>query len=302
MTDNPTTPPVDNQTTQTPEPPAAPDAGGVATQTHPTFSWKTQLGPDLGQAPFLQTYEDTPEGLQKAFESHDNLQKLIGHEKVPIPKSAEDVDGWNRFAKAMGIPDAAEGYGLPDAEIPESMKQMGVTLDKNQFAEIMHAHKVHPDAVKGIWEAYVDQNIKAYDSAMQQHQGKLEDTVNQLRSEWGDAYETNVELGQAVINQFSDDQEMNDYLTSMLTQDPRGVKFMAKIGNQFAENQIGEFKMRKFSMEPAEAQEEIDKMTSDLNGPYMNQSGAHTERAHQEAIARVNHLRQVVLRAKQGQA
>jgi hypothetical protein len=250
--------------------------------------WKSSLRTDLRDSPFAQKFEDTPDGLNKALESYGNLEKLLGHEKVPIPKDVNDVEGWNRFSKAMGIPDKAEGYGLPDAKIPPELK--GLSLDKNTFAEVMHSHKVHPSAVKGIWETYQKMTIDSYKQAMEEHGKKLNETVNRLKGEWGDAYQTNVELGQMVINKFSDDQETNDYITSILTQDPRGIKFLAKIGDQFAENKVGEFQMKRFTLSPDEAMEEVDKLKRDMDGPYMNQKGKFTAREHQAAVDRVNML------------
>jgi hypothetical protein len=258
--------------------------------------WKTGINTDLRNSPLLQKFEDTPEGLNKALESHANLEKLLGHEKVPIPKDVNDVEGWNRFSKAMGIPDKAEGYGLADAAIPESMK--GMTLDKNKFAEIAHAHKLTPAQAKGLWETYARENISSYESAMKAHQEQLTKTVNTLKGEWGDAYQTNVELGQMVINKFSPDQETNDLMTAVVASDPRLIKAFAKIGEQFAENKVGEFQMKRFSLAPEEAESEIEKMVKDLDGPYMNQSNKWSSREHQAAIDRVNSLRASIQRAK----
>lgn len=262
--------------------------GGETQQAAISNSWKASLRNDLRDSPLLQKFEDTPDGLNKALESHANLEKLLGHEKVPIPKDINDVEGWNRFSKAMGIPDKAQGYGLPDANIPESMKDL--TLDKNKFAEVMHAHKVHPSAVKGIWETYQKMAIDSYKGVMEKQQAKLTETVNTLKGEWGDAYNTNVELGQLVINKFSSDQETNDYITSMLCQDPRGIKFLSKIGSQFAENKVGEFQMKRFSLAPDEAMEEVRKIKSDLDGPYHNSKGKFTDAEHQASMDRVNML------------
>lgn len=259
--------------------------------------WKSQIGTDLRNSPLLQKFEDTPEGLNKALESHANLEKLLGHEKVPIPKDINDVEGWNRFSKALGIPDKAEGYGLPDFQMPEAMK--GMAIDKNKFADVVHAHKLTPDQAKGLWKVYNEINTEAYTKAMEAHKEQLTNTVNALKGEWGDAYETNVELGQMVINKFSDDQEMNDYLTSVLSQDPRGIKFLAKVGDQFAENKIGEFQMKKFSMAPNEAMEEVQKMKQDLNGPYWNKANKFTKGEQEAAIARVNMLMATALKARQ---
>ena len=266
------------------------DAGSVAK------SWKSSVRTDLKDSPLLQKFEDTPDGLNKALESHANLEKLLGHDKVPIPKDVNDIEGWNRFSKALGIPDKATGYGLPDPTYPDDMK--GMAIDKNKFADIVHAHKLTPAQAQGLWKAYNDVNIDAYGKAMEAHKKSINDVVTRLKGEWGDAYNVNIELGQTVINKFSPDQETNDYLTNQLSKDPRAIKFLAKIGEQFAENKVGEFQMKRFSLAPEEAQNEINKMVKDLEGPYMNVKSKHTEAEHQAAIARVDMLRASINRAK----
>lgn len=265
-------------------------SGGTETTTTTTPSmsgnWKTGLSTDLRNAPFLQKFEDTTEGLGKAIESYGNLEKLLGHEKVPIPKGDDDAEGWNRFKKAMGIPERAAEYGLPDAQIPKELQNAGV--NKERFAEIVHAHKLTPAQAKSLWKTYNDINVETYNKAMESHQKAMTETINRLKGEWGDAYETNVELGQMTINKFSDDQEMNDFLTATLAQDPRGIKFLAKIGNQFAENKVGEFQIKRFSKAPEEAKMEWQKIVRDPNHPYNNDKALPQER--QAAIDYVNAL------------
>ncbi len=277
----------------------AADAAGATAGAGQAWNWKSQLTPDIKGSPLTSKFDDSPDGLNKALTSYMNLEQLLGHEKVPIPKDVNDVEGWNRFSKAMGIPDKAEGYGLADASIPEDMAKNGLTLNKQQFAEVMHAHKVHPSAVKGIWETYQKLNVESYQKVMNEHKEKLVKTVNQLKSEWGDKYDVNVELGQMVINKFSADKETNDFLTSLMTTDPRAIKFLAKLGDQFAENKIGEFSIKRFSMAPAEAKEECLKMSRDMNGPYMNQSGKYTDAEHKAAVDRYNMLVGVSMRGNQ---
>lgn len=281
-----------------PAPVAAPvaDPAPVTEPVLPSMTWKSHLGADLKGSPLMEKFDDSADGLNKAFESHANLEQLLGHEKVPIPKGAEDVEGWNRFSKAMGIPDKAENYGLADAKLPESMD--GISINKDKFSEIVHAHKLTPSQASGLWEAYQAEGIGAYQSAQEGLNKQLTDTVNALKGEWGDAYDTNIELGQAVINKFGSDQDAIDFITATLAKDPRGVKFLAKIGDQFAENKIPEFSMKRFSLAPDEAQGEIDKMTHDLEGPYMNTANKYTPKEHQAAIDRVNALRASINKAK----
>lgn len=289
--DNTATPVADNPDTQ--EAPVTPETSTSATEGF-TSGWKSTLNTDLRNSPLLQKFEDTPEGLNKAFESQANLEKLLGHEKVPIPKDEKDTEGWNRFSKAMGIPDKADGYGLPDPNLPESLK--GFALDKGKFAEIVHAHKLTPGQAKGLWKVYNEMNVNNYNQAMAKHKEAITQNINRLKGEWGDAYDTNIELGQTVINKFSDDQEMNDYLTAALSQDPRGIKFLAKLGNEFAENKVGEFQMRRFSLAPDQAKEELDKIRRDPKHPYNDRNATDAE--HDRAVQYVNSLHALIAKGK----
>jgi len=266
----------------------------TSTQEVVGFSWKDKLGTDLKGSPSLQKFDDSPEGLSKAMESYHNLEKLLGHEKVPIPKGPEDKDGWARFSKAMGIPYKAENYGLADADLPESMK--GLTFDKQKFAEIVHAHKLTPGPAKGLWKAYTDMSLESYGNALKDHEQAMTQTINQLRSEWGDTYEANIDLTQLVISKFAPDKETEDYLTATLTKDPKAIKFLAKIGSQFAENKIGEFSYQNFSLSPEQAEAEAHAMMSDIKGPYHN----NNDETRRVAIDRVNSLLAISQKAKRG--
>lgn len=266
-------------------------------QQETAFSWKSNVGTDLRDSPLMQKFEDTSDGLNKAIESHANLEKLLGHEKVPIPKDADDTEGWARFSKAMGIPDKADGYKLGDVQMPEAMK--GFSIDKKKFAEVVHQQKLTPAQGEGLWKVYNELNVQTFNQAMTEQQNKINETINSLKGEWGDAYDSNVELGQMVINKFSDSQEMNDMVTSVLSKDPHGIKFLAKIGGQFAENKIGDFHMKRFTVGPEEARDAIDKIMKDPDHAYFGLKS--TAKEHDAAVEYVNSLYATINRAK-GQA
>ena len=59
----------------------------------------------------MQKFADTKEGLTAAVTSHLELEKMLGGEKVPIPKGPDDKEGWQRYSKAMGVPVNPNEYG-----------------------------------------------------------------------------------------------------------------------------------------------------------------------------------------------
>lgn len=288
IVENPVTPVVEN-----PETPVAPVVTPVPLAPE-AFSWKTQLPSDFQNSPTLKKFEDTKDGFKEAVRSHLELERLLGYEKVPIPKGKDDSAAWSIFSKAMGIPEKPDGYGLPDAVIPDTMK--GLTFDKAKFSEIVHQNRLTPEAAKGIWGAYTDMTKQAYAKAQKDHQDLITNNINQLKGEWGDAYQSKIELGQMVINKFSEDKDTNDYITAVLSKDPAGIRFLAKIGDQFAENKIGDFKYQRHSLTPEEAQNEWDSIRRDMNHPYNNDKAPQAER--DRAIQYVNSLVGIARRPK----
>jgi hypothetical protein len=186
----------------------------------------------------------------------------------------------------MGIPDKAESYGLADPVLPPEMKE--VKLDKNRFAEIVHAHKLTPNQAKGLWEAYQRETITSYQNSVTDFKNQMSQVVNQLKAEWGDAYEANIDLGQTVINKFAGDDATKEFITALMLKDPRSIRFLAQIGNQFAENKVGDFQMKRFSLAPEEARDEWKKIANDPNHPYNNEKASPRDR--NAAIDYVNSL------------
>jgi len=282
---------------QNPNPPQNQSPNPKAEQA-PTFSWQSQIGDDLASAPSIKKFPDTKEGLVQAATSYIQLEKLLGNDKVPIPKGPNDVAARARFNKALGIPDSPNGYTLADVEIPKNME--GLSFDKAKFAEVAHKHDLTPGAAKGLWETYTNMVKQQYANTVKASEEAVTAAINTLREEWGDAYKSKVDLGQMVINRFSDDKEMNDYVTAVLSKDARGIKFLAKIGEQFAENKIGDFKYQRHSLTPDEAQSEWDAIRGNPAHPYNNDRAPQAER--DRAIAYVNSLIRIARQRPVGQA
>ena len=252
----------------------------------PETGWKSGIGEDLSGAPALQKFEDTPDGLAKVAESYVNLEKLLSHDKVPLPKGADDLEGRAAFNKAIGVPETSTEYNLKDVTYGGELGK--ISYSKEGFSEVVHKYGLTPEQATGLWKEYTEGANNVYHAHEQQLQDNLNTTINMLRSEWGDAYAANVELGQLVITKFAEDQDMGDFLTATLSKDPAGMKFLAKVGTQFSENKVGGFQYQKFSVSPDEAMDEITKIKADPKHAYNDL--AATEKDHAMAVDQVNRL------------
>ena len=255
-------------------------------ETHQEFTWKSNLNPDFANSPTIKNFPDTKEGFNSAVKSHLELQKMMGYEKVPIPKGPQDTVAMEAFKKAFKIPEKPEGYSLQDPTLPDIMKDH--KFDKAAFQAGLHKHNVTPDQAKGLWETYTEMVKGQYAKALKDHQDHVAQVGNTMRQEWGEAYQSKVEMGQMVINKFSENQDMNDWLTTVLSKDPMGVKFLSKIGEQFSENKIGDFKYQRHSLTPDEIDRELSSIRGDMNHPYNNEKVPQADRL--KAIDYVNNL------------
>ena len=273
----------EQQGTQTTNPTPATE---TTTEQAPGFSWKGKAGADLSKAPAMEKFADTEEGLAELGKSYVNLEKLLGHEKVPLPKGPEDAEGRAAFNKAIGVPATPNEYNLPDAELPEAAQ--GMTFDKGSFQEIVHKYGLTPGQAQGLWTEYTKMSGDLYGQHMEQYKQDLDKNINALRKEWGDAYPGNIELGDLAIAKLADSQEMGDWLTATLSKNPYGMKFLAKVGNTFAENKIGDFQYKRYGLTPEEAQKEMASIRNNPDHPYNNENAPQKDR--DAAIDHVNRL------------
>jgi len=115
-----------------------------------------------------------------------HLEKLIGGEKVPVPKGESDTEGWERVYKALGRPATPEDYKLADAESAAAYHKLGLT------ARQASGLSAWQDSLK----------------AAQEQRGKDEAGVKRaqqmavVRKEWAGEFEENLRLGKRAVREF----------------------------------------------------------------------------------------------------
>jgi hypothetical protein len=199
--------------------------------------------------------------------SYLELQTLLGHNKVPIPKDENDKAAIAVLNRALGVPDAPDGYQL---ESPKIEGIEGVAFGADQFKQIMHKRNVPQSMAKGLMEDYVgllqgirENNIKNFNAA-------VEKAKAELVKEWGAAYEQKVKLAQAVMNKFSRNKEEFDHINALIGEDSIALRWLASVGENFSEGALGPVGNQgsRFTKTPAEAKAEYDKIMMDANDIY----------------------------------
>lgn len=242
-------------------------------------AWYSGLPADLANNPTVQKYKSAEDQVK----GHLELVSKLGSDRVAWPKDANDKAGWAEVNKRLGVPEKAEGYKLPNVDMP---KELGIpAFDKNTFGQMMKDINATPAQAAKLWENYTGSLIKGFNSANETYQKQVEGAKAALQQEWGEAYQTKIQRGQQVIDAFSSDAEQRDAITAMLAKEPGGLKFLASIGDKMAESSIGGFQDKKaFTLTPDEAKLELSRLKA--NPDYRSDS----DRVRGPLVERANDL------------
>lgn len=237
--------------------------------------WKAGLPDDLRADPSLESIKDIP-GLAK---SYVNAQKLIGRDKIPMPKDESDPL-WEDVYKRLGRPDTPDSYefvkpeGLPDYD----------EASEKAFKEQAHKLGLSAKQAKGLFEWYGATSLEKFNAMNETQKATLEQGLSALKTEWGQAYADKVAQAQKAVGFYGDD-ELKGFLNDTgLGNHPAMVKLFAKLGSGLKED--GLRGTQGANLTPADAQSKINAILQDPNHPYHDRY----KPGHKEAIEEVLRL------------
>ena len=278
----------EEQTTQTTEPVAETTETTTATetvtqptaQTPITNSWKDSISEEFRQDPNIAKFTE----IDALAKSYINATRMIGQDKVAVPNNNSTDDQWNEVYDKLGRPESPDKYQL-------DIKSEAVPLDEGaikSFAENAHQLGLNNKQAQGILEFYKN----SMEGSAQQNQVDMEtaqaNAEQELRKEWGRAYEDNIKKAGAVAKANMDanilDMQLKD--GTRLGDHPAVIKGFANIANLMSEDKLVSTESENVS-QGIDYDAEISKIVNDRDGPYWNK--AHPE--HDKIVQKVFNLR-----------
>ena len=185
---------------------------------------------------FLEAFDPTTrEWVQKKgwnspaamASSYREIEKLIGGEKLPIPKDPNDKAAWDVVHRALGKPESPEGYGL------DKIEGLDPAFAK-EASKAFHDLGLSPKQAQALVE-FQTNGVKARVEAMEnEFQQKRQLDVNGLKKDWGNQFDAKVEMGRRAAKQFGFDGTMLEALERSIGTRAISEKLVA-IGEAFAE-------------------------------------------------------------------
>lgn len=228
--------------------------------------WYDSLNDEYKNHPSIQKFQDA-NGMAKSYLS---LEAMLGQEKIPVPKNADDTNAWALYRKAFDVPETADNYNIK-VEGVEDSKLKGLK-------DIFHKYNISQAAAQELTNAHI-QDFKDYEAAkVQAFNAEADKASEELRKDWGAKYDENLAAAKTFLEKMSTSKEEYDYFDSKIGNDPKFIKLLSKMGQSISEGNLGGFEGQGggFAKTPAEAKEELDKILSDPDDAFW--AGARNKR------------------------
>ena len=221
----------------------------------------------------------------QALESYQHLEKTMrapADQVVRLPKE-DDAEGWGDVYTRLGRPEEPAGYKLNEAEVPE-----GVPDFTPRLREWAHEAGLSQNQTSQIHEKGQARLVEMTQEAEAQRLEQSAAGEQDLRREWGEAWDANVANGKRFVQSFKIDQDTLGKLESALG--TAGLyKLAADIGRGLGEHGMptgaeDDGGGLTFGMPPASAKAKIADLSldKDFMDQYMD--------GRKEAVARMTRL------------
>jgi hypothetical protein len=288
--------PVAGQSALTTDAPASPETPAPAatadllsgTAPLPSSSWFEGLPEGLKANPTLQNFKG--KDVSAVAESLVNAEKLIGGSlRLPTEKDtpADRAAKMEKVYAQLGRPATPDAYNIPapaaDSGVPWD------TAKAEAFKGVAHKLGLTQEQVQGLTEYEVQRSL----SNSVDQVAAFNTCMETLDKDWGAATKQMLGLSRRTAATYFDADTIAALDASGVSNDPRFVKALAKMGKDLLEEGLIVGGREGLSEDGGvmSMQAEVDKVMGDVNGPYWNK--AHP--GHDSAVTRMAQLRQAVL-------
>ena len=247
--------------------------------TGSSVDWKNALPDDVKTDPSLADIKDVG-GLAK---SYIHAQKMVGSDKVALPKEDATPEELDAFYDRLGRP---KEYEFTKAELPEGMK-LNEDMEKNMKA-IMHKSGLTNKQANDLYSGYMKMTSEEFTNQQTAAENQKAEWYKTLQKDLGKAFDEQVDLSQRAARELGGEDFLNWLDSTGQGNNPMFVKMFAKVGQMMAEAGAEPGKPQSFEMTPDSARAEIARLQRDPN--FMEQYNNKETDGHKEAVKKFGRL------------
>jgi len=253
-------------------------------------TWHSKLPDDLKADPSLVDFKDEKEMIPMPINvarSYVNTKKLVGRDKIPMPKTPEE---WDETYKRLGRPEAPTHYNVAveGIEDPKLKEMLGNQLE--WFKSAAHSVGLNDAQAQKLFKAYTEKSGETLKNIKQTGENSLREAEVELRTRYGNAFEGKMVLMNRGIEEL--DSRIGGGLKDLikgveLSRHPAFIKAMVMVGEMMAPD-MG---LDKDTGGPAISAESLDEQirTIQASPAYLKA----TDPGHQVAVDKVARLMQI---------
>jgi hypothetical protein len=171
-----------------PTAPAAPSAPAAPAEPAPAApeDWRSNIPEDIRKEAVFANVKDVGDLAKQFF----NAQKMVGREKLPVPKGPDDIEAHEMIFNALGRPEAPDKY--PEVDLPE-----GVSFDNDalkSFQETFHKAGISESQYQKVLSQYGDYVNGMQTQMREQTEQQIGEGLSNLQREWGSEYDTRLKI------------------------------------------------------------------------------------------------------------
>lgn len=243
--------------------------GGEDTAVAEDAPWYEPLPDELKNEPTVQKYKSQEDAIRGLV----NAVKMIGKDKVVVPKQGADPSEWDVFFKATGRPDTPDEYKI------ELENADGDFL--KSFKDVAHKAGLNQQQVDGLTSFWTDLEKNAEGKIDSMKEEEIKHGVEALKQEWGTAFDREVSVAKRAVRTLCDD-DMKAFLNEGWGNDPRVVKLFNGLGKRMGEDTLKALPDSTTVIESAQA--ELTRLKSDTS--FISALNDKMHSGHRDAVER----------------
>lgn len=187
-------------------------------ETKPVSDFEKSIPDDLKEKPYIKELLKSENPNAELFKQFDNLQKKLGERVSAIPGENATEEEIKAFNKAMGVPDTADEYEIPDLVLPEDQKHLEPMMEKLRGSDelkadikaMFHKNGVPPKMAAALAAEYdglmLKHNGEAFTAAFEAQKEADIDFSTKAKELYGNRVNAVMEQGKALIEAHADEK------------------------------------------------------------------------------------------------
>lgn len=205
-------------------------------QTNQQFDFRQYLPEDLRKDSVFDPIKvkDANEAIAQLGKGYAHAQRMIGTARLEAPRDDWKPEQWKKFYAQLGTPEKPEDYGIPEFKFAEGLQIVPEKMKAWQakFQELGFSKKQASELMKHYFEDVNGGHVSAMEAS---NAAKLEGE-KALRQEFGDKYDTKLDIARAVVKQHGSEEFVKFLGESGLANSPDMIRFLSKIGGLMLED------------------------------------------------------------------